>query len=265
MNVEGYALINWLQQKLSAFLSTSRDVRAIAVLLGIPLWAIANAIPPWTIATSVPKDMANAEPTPVDQQVAEVASHLIGVMDTTAQAKANAKFPSVRMVACRVQVQDLSDELENAIVLYQEQALTKNLAKPYRQRFLAILPTPDLSGIESRNFRPPAPEQWVGFCQKPAVLRVVRRMDLGRSDCSIFLQRSPTIHSASQRDRPSSTYIGHTPETGCPANIRGAVRITNQVRLHPDGMDTLDRGFDATGKQVWGADTTPYQYRWQKQ
>lgn len=243
------------QRKRMAWLCSGGSVAAIATLLGMPIWAI---------ATATPNGMANASSIPVDQQVAEVANHLIGVMDTTAQAKANAKFPSVRMVACRVQVQDLSDELSHAIVLYQEQALTKNLAKPYRQRFLAILPTPDHSGVESRNFRPPAPEQWVGLCQKPGILRVVRRIDMGRSDCSIFLQRSPTPNSPQRRDRPSSTYIGHTPETGCPANIRGAVRITNQVRLHPDGMDTRDRGFDAAGKQVWGADTTPYQYRWQR-
>ncbi len=253
---------NWQQQRL-AWLCTGGSVAAIATLLEMPMGAI---------ATAAPKDGVNAQPTAVDQvdqQVAEVARHLIGVMDTTAQAKANAKFPSVRMVACRVQVQDAGDDLRPAIVLYQEQALTKNLAKPYRQRFLTLLPTGDRSGVESRNFRPPAPEQWVGLCQKPAILRVVRRLDLGRSDCSIFLQRSPTMAATAataamhRRDRPTSTYIGHTPEAGCPANIRGAVRITNQVRLHPDGMDTLDRGFDASGKQVWGADTTPYQYRWQ--
>ena len=27
-------------------------------------------------------------------------------------------------------------------------------------------------------------------------------------------------------------------------------------------MDTRDRGFDATGKQVWGAKDAPYQFRW---
>jgi hypothetical protein len=29
-------------------------------------------------------------------------------------------------------------------------------------------------------------------------------------------------------------------------------------------MDTWDRGFDANGNQVWGADGESYQYRWVK-
>ncbi|NEO03426.1 MAG: hypothetical protein F6K50_51450 [Moorea sp. SIO3I7] len=57
-------------------------------------------------------------------------------------------------------------------------------------------------------------------------------------------------------------YIGQTPEDGCPTNYRGAVSITNTIILHKEGMDTLDRGFDAAGNLVWGAKDLPYQFRW---
>jgi len=53
--------------------------------------------------------------------------------------------------------------------------------------------------------------------------------------------------------------MGETSAGGCPSDYKGAVRITNQV-LHEAGMNTWDRGFDATGNQVWGAKDKPYQF-----
>ncbi|WP_281362077.1 CpcT/CpeT family chromophore lyase [Oxynema aestuarii] len=41
----------------------------------------------------------------------------------------------------------------------------------------------------------------------------------------------------------------------------GAVRITNSVVVNDNGMETGDRGFDAAGKQLWGADEKPYRFR----
>jgi hypothetical protein len=57
-------------------------------------------------------------------------------------------------------------------------------------------------------------------------------------------------------------YVGETQPGGCPANVRGAVKITNTIILNSAGMETWDRGFDANGKQVWGAQDESYQYRW---
>ncbi|MEO0457649.1 MAG: chromophore lyase CpcT/CpeT [Cyanobacteria bacterium P01_A01_bin.114] len=175
-----------------------------------------------------------------------VADHLEGVMDTSAQAADNPDFVSVQMTTCRISV---SEPAADSVYLYQEQALSDSLDAPYRQRFLQIAPG-DGQRIESRTLKPDAPEQWIGFCDRTPTDRVVPTAALGEPVCTVALRPSPL------------GMVGSTPRSGCPASVRGAVSITNIVVLHADGMDTWDRGFDAAGTQVWGAQDEPYQYRW---
>lgn len=180
------------------------------------------------------------------QQAAEVATLLTGVMDTTIQADRNAKAPDVRMITCPIRVAGVQGQ---AIFLYQEQAMSRDLSKPYRQRFLRIAPSSYSQTVESLSFRPRTPQRWAGLCDRSQEQRIVQVQELGQPVCSVFLRYT------------SQGYIGSTPVDGCPANVRGAVRITNRVELNADGMNTWDRGFDATGKQVWGAEGDAYQFR----
>ncbi len=207
----------------------------------------------WTLATNAvyASPIGTQTAIPIKQQVQEVVSHLDGAMDTSAQAKANPNAPNVRITTCKVKVQD-AGVLNNpdAVFLYQEQALSQKLSSPYRQRFLRIAPTRDNLKVESAAFKPPTPKNWIGLCAKPEAARIVQRQDIGETNCSVFLQRT------------GKNYIGETATAGCPSNYKGAVRITNRIVLHQTGMDTLDRGFDAAGNQIWGAKEAPYQFRW---
>lgn len=184
----------------------------------------------------------------IKQQTDEVASLLEGVMDTTAQASANPQAPSVQMTTCRVQVA-IPELAKFGTFLYQEQALTKELAKPYRQRLLWIAPTTDSDRVQSLSSKLAAPEQWAGLCGKPESQRIFREDDLGEQVCIVYLKKS------------ANGYLGETAPQGCPANVRGAVRITNTIELNANGMNTWDRGFDANGNQVWGAQSEAYQFR----
>ncbi|MEO1403883.1 MAG: chromophore lyase CpcT/CpeT [Cyanobacteria bacterium J06635_1] len=188
--------------------------------------------------------VADLGETPIS--VDTVAEHLEGVMDTSAQAAADPDFVSVQMTTCRISV---SEPAADSVYLYQEQALSNSLDAPYRQRFLQIAPG-DGQRIESRTLKPDAPEQWEGFCDRAPTERLVPIDSLGEQVCTVALRPSPL------------GMVGSTPNGGCPASVRGAVSITNVVVLHADGMDTWDRGFDAAGNQVWGAQDEPYQYRW---
>lgn len=202
-------------------------------------------------ATFTSGTVAYADTAPlIEQQVKEVVSHLDGAMDTSAQAKKNPKAPNVRITTCKVTLDAGSNNYQT--FLYQEQALSQKLNQPYRQRFLRIAPSTDRRSVESAVFKPPTPKAWIGLCAKPESERVVKMSDVGKSSCSVFLQR--------QADK----YVGDTKAGGCPSNWKGAARITNHIILHQAGMDTLDRGFDAAGKQIWGAKDEPYQFRWVK-
>lgn len=190
-----------------------------------------------------------AQAVPVETHVQGVVSHLVGVMDTTAQATNNPKAPSVRMTTCEVEI----EETPNTVYLYQEQALTKKLDRPYRQRVLNIKPRDDGQTIISESFKIVNPEALIGLCNQPQTERKLSLEALEKSVCTVFLKPK------------DNGYIGETPPKGCPANVRGAVAITNTIVLHETGMDTWDRGLDENGNQVWGAEDDPYQYRWVQQ
>jgi len=234
------------------FLSRSSFVKNQRVRTGVPQVAKPSAfIAPiaflWAVTTS-----AQAVPIPIEQQVQDVVSHLVGVMDTSAQAAATPGAPNVRMTTCQVSVENADTSLNprSSVFLYQEQALSESLNSPYRQRFLRIAPSTGGESVESLAFKPPTPEALIGLCNQLEAKRVVQQSDIGEAACSVFLKPE------------GENYIGETPAEGCATNVRGAVRITNRIVLHQTGMDTLDRGFDANGNRVWGAKDQPYQFRW---
>lgn len=181
---------------------------------------------------------------PLATQVQTVVERLTGVMDTSAQQAKNPQAPNVRMTTCSVRVTD-----SEATFLYQEQALAQSLDRPYRQRFLRVAPSAAEDTVESKSYKPSNPQNWSGLCNKPLEERIVSLNELNDAECSVFLVPVANL------------YVGHTQAGGCATNVRGAVRITNSVFLHATGMDTWDRGYDADGKQVWGAGGQAYQYR----
>ncbi len=75
-----------------------------------------------------------AQAVPVEQQMQDVVSHLVGVMDTSAQAAANPKAPNVRMTTCKIKVENTDINTRPSVFLYQEQAMSEKLNLPYRQR-----------------------------------------------------------------------------------------------------------------------------------
>ena len=202
-----------------------------------PILALTTAIASFVPITTKAQTTSN--------HLQAVVSHLVGVMDTSAQAAVNPQRVSVRMRTCQVRVA----QEPNAIYLYQEQALSKRLDRPYRQRILKLSTTED-GQTESSSYKLQEASRWIGLCQQTQEARQLQSADLAEAVCSVFLK--PVI----------SIYVGQTQPGGCPANVRGAVKITNTVILHSQGMDTWDRGFDAEGKQVWGAGNEGYQYRW---
>ncbi|VXD12542.1 chromophore lyase CpcT/CpeT [Planktothrix paucivesiculata] len=188
---------------------------------------------------------------PMQGHIQQVTSYLTGIMETSAQAKAIPDAPSVRMTTCEVKLKNTDSSVQHSkgVFLYQEQALTRNLSKPYRQRVLNILPSIDKNSIESVSFKPINSTNWIGLCQKPLSERLISVQEIENVNCSVFL-------------KPVGTqYIGETQPEGCVTNLKGAVKVTNRIKLDEKGMETQDRGFDAQGKQVWGAKNRPYQYQ----
>ena len=176
----------------------------------------------------------------------EVVRRLSGVMIATVvrEGKPTVK---VEMTTCPVQVTELV--ATDSVFLYQEQGIVGNLQQPYRQRFLEIVSS-KIDGkaiVLSHSYKPENLAAWVNYCQQESTTPIPRAT-LGNLVCTVTLQ--PYLN----------LYVGNTPPEGCAVNLRGAVKVTNRIFLTENGMETWDRGYNAQGDRVWGAEDEAYRF-----
>lgn len=61
-------------------------------------------------------------------------------------------------------------------------------------------------------------------------------------------------------NKRNNTYIGGTDADKCPSDLRGAKYATTKIVLKKGILNSWDQGFDANGKQVWGATQGGYNF-----
>jgi len=133
--------------------------------------------------------------------------------------------------------------------LYVEQAMASAPEKPYRQRFYQVI-LKDENTIESKVFTINDPLRFTGAWQKPELLNNITPDSLElRTGCSILISKTA-----------AGVYKGSTNGNSCPSNLRGAAYATSEVTINSKQMISWDRGFDTSGKQVWGAEKGGYHF-----
>jgi len=53
-------------------------------------------------------------------------------------------------------------------------------------------------------------------------------------------------------------FEGSTEGNNCQSSLRGAAYVTSKVSISKERIYSWDRGFDAEGHQVWGAEKSGY-------
>jgi CpeT protein len=133
--------------------------------------------------------------------------------------------------------------------LYVEQAVATSVDKPYRQRVYQVVNTQ--RGLESIVYEIADPLRFAGGWKNAELLKGLQYEMLDMKEgCSILLRWNPG----------TGTYEGRTGSGNCPSNLQGAAYATSEVMILPTRLVSWDRGFDAQGKQVWGAEKGGYQF-----
>jgi len=134
--------------------------------------------------------------------------------------------------------------------LYVEQAVAGHEDRPYRQRVYSLRQI-EPNRFESRVYALDHPLRFAGAWKDAQPLAALSPDSLiPREGCSIFLQR-----------RAGPIYVGSTEGEGCASDLRGAKYATSEVTITPWQLVSWDRGFDAQGRQVWGAEGGGYIFR----
>lgn len=182
---------------------------------------------------------------------AELCRWLTGSFSSEKQARNDPQMFDIRLTMTRIW-----PERDDGYWLYVEQARADAVDAPYRQRVYQVV---DLGNgeFESRVYTLPGAgiqetiRRFAGAGKDASKLADVTPADLKlREGCSIYLKRDA-----------DGCFSGSTRGRGCPSSREGASYVTSEVRLSSDVLESWDRGWDDSGKQVWGSVQGGYVFR----
>lgn len=169
----------------------------------------------------------------------KLARWLSGQFDSKEQSVTNRSYFNITLAICPVALPELGKH-----VLYVEQAVAGSL--PYRQRLYVVEAVDDATG-RSRVFEPKNADSLVGLCAAKSPPTLAAKDFEEKLGCSVVLAWN------------GERFEGKTPaDPKCPSDHEGATYATSDVTLGARELRSWDRGYDATGKQVWGATAGPY-------
>ncbi len=193
---------------------------------------------------SVPKrtDQPPKVGPPAYATVMTIAELMTGSFSSAAQSADDEDYFDIRLEMARIW-----PDRKDGYWLYVEQAAASNLERPYRQRVYHVTEVKDGS-FRSEIYSIPDPLRFVGDWRQSNPLAILSRDSLEiREGCAVIL-----------RLRPDGRFAGGTDGTACSSTLRGASYATSEVIVGEDRIESWDRGFNATDKQVWGAEKGAY-------
>jgi hypothetical protein len=167
---------------------------------------------------------------------------LSGSFSSAAQAAADTTYLDIRL-----EIVPIWRDRDDGHWLYVEQAAAGHLDRPYRQRIYHVVGYSS-GAVVSDVFTIPDPLRFAGAWRDEAPLATLSPDSLTlREGCGVILRRTQ-----------KTLFGGGTVGEGCESSLRGASYATSEVALTPEKLVSWDRGFDADGRQVWGAVGGPY-------
>jgi hypothetical protein len=178
-------------------------------------------------------------------RLAMLEDWMTGSFSSARQSAQDADFLDIRLRMCRIWA-----ERADGPWLYVEQATAAAMDKPYRQRVYHLIATGPQTFVSS-VYEIPEPLRFAGACGGERPLADLTPESLAARDgCAVHL----TFHPCSEM------FAGATEGRGCSSTLRGASYATSEVSITQHGIVSWDRGFDASGTQVWGAEKGGYRF-----
>ncbi|MGQ0628540.1 MAG: chromophore lyase CpcT/CpeT [Phycisphaerales bacterium] len=197
---------------------------------------------PSSVQSVSPSARAPSPQTPSER----LAIFMAGSYSTAEQAAAD---PEYRVIL--LQMKRIWRERADGPWLYVEQAMAEQADKPYRQRIYRLVDLGDGRLRSDVYTLPGDPLRFAGEWKRANPLPDILPDALVlRDGCSLTLVESPT-----------GEFVGATDGRACPSELRGASYATSEATITPLGMVSWDRGFDAAGTQVWGAEKGGYRFK----
>jgi CpeT/CpcT family (DUF1001) len=176
-----------------------------------------------------------------DKELAAFEKIMAGKYSSIAQSKADTNYFNISLVMTPIW-KDRTD----GKWMYVEQALGTKLDKPYRQR-VYHLQHPSKNIFTSDIYTIKDAMSFAGAQNDDTKMQKLSfdKIEL-KEGCTVTLTANGDI------------FEGGTNADHCPSDLRGAKYATTKITLKNGKLVSWDQGFDASGKQVWGAEKGGY-------
>lgn len=172
----------------------------------------------------------------------ELATRMTGIFSSGQQA---AKDSSYAMLV--LHMKPIWQNKTDGYWFYVEQAAAQSLQKPYRQRIYHVYQQ-DNYILVNKVYEIQYPDQYIGAWKDGNKLyQLTEDALIDREGCAIYFHKNK-----------DGDYSGSTPGKECLSSVRGAAYATSEVTIYKDKMMSWDRGWNAGGQQVWGAEKGGY-------
>ncbi len=180
-----------------------------------------------------------------DADLDKLVKRLTGDFSSQSQSRLDSDYYDIRLHIRPIWTGDQTSHW-----LYVEQASATSEDKPYRQRIYKIEKDGE-KGFKSIIYVLPEAATWVGAYKNTALFDGLKPSDLSlRDGCTVYLTKQAK----------DGAFVGSTRGEGCESNLRGAKYATSNVLITDEMLISWDQGFDAGGKQVWGATKGGYEF-----
>ncbi|GAB5565670.1 MAG: chromophore lyase CpcT/CpeT [Winogradskyella sp.] len=175
-----------------------------------------------------------------DRQLEELFSLMQGSFNSEKQAKADSTYYNISLHMYPIWK-------DKGHFLYVEQALNSMQNRPYRQRIYEVTRTSD-GNFSSAVYKLNVDSLWIGKWETPKDFDAISLEDIAlKEGCEVVLKRLGDKH-----------FKGKTGDDTCISTMRGASYARSEVEITENKVISWDRGFDADGNYVWGAEFGPY-------
>lgn len=187
-----------------------------------------------------PADMAAQAGKKPSARLTLLAQCLNGQFDSAEMAEQDATYFNVTLHCMRIW-----SERTDGYWLYIEQGLTKMPLKPYRQRVYHLHQT-GRNHFQSDVYEIKHPQNYINKFSAADFRQLTLDSIEQKTGCTVYLQYSKKV------------FRGNTQKQDCPSELKGASYATSEVQIFADKIISWDRGYNAEGKQVWGAQKGGY-------
>lgn len=179
------------------------------------------------------------------RDVEALVEYMVGSFSSIEQAEKDSNYFNIEL-----EMVQLWKDRTDGPWLYIEQAVAESKDKPYRQRVYQLRKRSD-GKIESLVYTIPDPLRFAGDYKKEfPLLRLTPDSLILKEGCEVVLYQADNGY-----------FEGSTVDKNCSSDLRGASYATSEVIIDKDKMISWDRGFDESGKQVWGATDGGYIFK----